>query len=82
MPLAVVQMGVWMALDEGSMTYPPTVFFNDFWLLQNYLVPVNETVPELPIQLTLNSMGNMKFMLYVQMEQSFSMQVLGPCCRV
>ena len=69
------QMAAWMSLDEGSMTYKPTVFFNDFWVLQSYLVPVNETVDALPIQLTLNSIGNMKFMLYVQMEQSFSMQV-------
>lgn len=68
-------MGAWMSLDDISMSYQPTVFFNDFWVLQSYLVPVNETLQDMPIQLNLNSMGYMKFMMYVQMEQSFSMQV-------
>ena len=75
-----MQMAVWMSLNEESMTYQPTVFFNDFWLLRNYLVPVNESLAEQPIQLNLNSMGYMKFMMYLQMEQSFSMQVRRTPC--
>ena len=64
-----------MLLDDDSMTYQPTVFFNDFWLMRKHLVPVNETVAELPLHLSLSGMGNWKFMLYVQMDQSFNMQV-------
>jgi hypothetical protein len=64
-----------MVLDDETMTYKPTVFFNDFWLMRKHLVPVNETVTELPLHLSLTGMGNWKFMLYVQMEQSFNMQV-------
>ncbi len=64
-----------MLLDDDSMTYKPTVFFNDFWLMRKHLVPVNETVTELPLHLSLSGMGNWKFMLYVQMDQSFNMQV-------
>ena len=75
-------MAAWMLFDEETMTYQPTVFFNDFWVLQNYLVPVNETVQELPIQLNLNCIGNWKFMMYVQMETTFSMQVRRAGSRV
>ena len=69
-----------MLLDDDSMTYQPTVFFNDFWLMRKHLVPVNETVTELPLHLSLSGMGNWKFMLYVQMDQSFNMQVMTFCC--
>ena len=74
------QQATWMSLDDEAMTYKPTVFFNDFWLMRKHLVPVNETVTELPLHLSLSGMGNWKFMLYVQMDQSFSMQARCLVC--
>lgn len=70
-----LQQQPWVHLDNDTKTYLPTVFFNDFWTLRDYMVPVNDTVPELALQLNLNSVGPWKWMMYLQMEQSFSMQV-------
>lgn len=56
------------------MTYLPAVFFNDFWTLRDHMVPVNSTVTEIELHLTLNTLGPWKWMMYLQMDQSFSMQ--------
>ena len=80
-----LQQQPWIHLDNETRTYLPTVFFNDFWTLRDYMVPVNETVSQLQLQLNLNSVGPWKWMMYLQMEQSFSMQVRlctgGLACR-
>ena len=68
-----------LTLDFERMSYFPGVFFNDFWLLKDYLIPMNETVTELPLHLSVQSMGSLKYMLYTQMEQSFKMQVCPSC---
>ena len=72
---ADLQQQPWIHLDNSTRTYLPTVFFNDFWTLRDYMVPVNDTVSELQLQLNLNSVGSWKWLMYLQMEQSFSMQV-------
>ncbi|KAK9812617.1 hypothetical protein WJX72_000698 [[Myrmecia] bisecta] len=63
-----------MDLDEASMTYSPTVFFNEFWLLRDHLVPLNETVSEVKLHFFVNSIGLWKWTIMTQMEQSFNMQ--------
>jgi hypothetical protein len=35
-----------MVIDPYSGNYYPTVWFNDFWLLKEHLLPLNDTVPE------------------------------------
>ena len=57
------------------MNYFPIVFFNEFWLLRDALIPLNETVSEVPLRLDLYRLPTWKFSLYNQMEESFSMQV-------
>mmetsp|Transcript_8115 Transcript_8115/g.24117 ORF Transcript_8115/g.24117 Transcript_8115/m.24117 type:complete len:668 (-) Transcript_8115:416-2419(-) len=64
----------WIHMDEIARTYEPVAWFNDFWTLKDYMVPVNSSLPELNITFSVSSMGQMKWMLYLQMEQSFSMQ--------
>ena len=59
------------------MNYYPLVYFNEFWLLREYLVPLNETVSEVTLRLDLYRLAMWKFTLYNQMEESFSMQVGG-----
>lgn len=66
-----------MDLDFGAMQYNPTIFFNDFWLLQDNLIEMNDTVTRVPIHLSISPMGLWKFNLYLTMEQSFNMQVGG-----
>ena len=62
--------------DFERMSYFPPIFFNDFWLLKDYMIPMNATVREVPLHLTISGLSGLKYMLYNQAEQSFSMQVI------
>jgi len=61
-------------VDYGDMTYRPVVWFNEFWLLRDKLVPLNGSVAEVPLQLSVYPLALWKFTIYQQMEQSFNMQ--------
>ncbi|KAL3148018.1 hypothetical protein ABBQ38_014310 [Trebouxia sp. C0009 RCD-2024] len=63
-----------MSIDPVAMEYYPTLFFNEFWLLRDYLIPMNETVTAIPLHFTLSSMSLWKFSLFSQMDQAFSKQ--------
>ena len=58
-----------------SMTYYPTIYFNEFWMLRDHLIPVNDTVKEVQISLDLGQMPMWKFTIFSQVEKSFEMQV-------
>ena len=60
------------------MEYTPTLFFNEFWLLRDHLIPLNETVGEVTLHFSLSGMSQWKWTIFTQMEQSFNMQV-GRC---
>lgn len=64
-----------MSFDPVAMEYYPTIFFNEFWLLKDYLIPMNETVTEVPLFFTLTSMTQWKFSLFSQMDTAFGKQV-------
>ncbi|KAK9134137.1 hypothetical protein Syun_013467 [Stephania yunnanensis] len=51
--------------------YYPTVFFNDFWLLRDKLIQLNETVTELPLNLEVGPISMTKWQLFQQIDQSF-----------
>lgn len=70
-----MQLAPHLVVDEEQHSYYPVVYFNEFWLLKEQLVPLNETVTELSLQLSLHDLASWKFMLYNQMEESFNMQV-------
>lgn len=61
-------------VDASTNKYRPHTWFHEFWLLRDYLIPVNETLAELPMHLSVEPIGPYKFAFFVQMEQSFSMQ--------
>jgi Cleft lip and palate transmembrane protein 1 (CLPTM1) len=67
-----------MDMDPMDLEYNPTVWFNDFWLLRDKLVALNDTVEEVPIHMSLGMMGLWKWNLYLQMEKSFALQVHPP----
>ena len=70
-----MQIKAYLDPNFESMTYYPTVFFNEFWLLRDNLIPVNETVKEVNIELDLSQMPMWKFTIFSQVEKSFEMQV-------
>ena len=63
-----------------SMTYYPTIYFNEFWMLRQNLIPVNETLREVNIALDLSQMPMWKFTIFSQVEKSFEMQVRDAVC--
>lgn len=58
-------------VDPISENYYPTVFFNEFWLLRDKLMPINETVTELPLHLEVGPISMTKWQLFLQIDQSF-----------
>uniref|UniRef100_J3LY60 Transmembrane CLPTM1 family protein n=2 Tax=Oryza brachyantha TaxID=4533 RepID=J3LY60_ORYBR len=61
----------YLNVDPSSGNYYPTVFFNEFWLLRDKLIALNETVEELPLNLEVGPISMTKWQLFLQMEQSF-----------
>ena len=55
-----------LLINHATHTYDPVVFFNDFWMLRERLVPMNESVQEVPMQLFLHTMAQWKWQLYMQ----------------
>jgi hypothetical protein len=76
--LCVMQLANVMTFDPVTMTYDPTVWLNDFWILREYLIPMNKTVTELPLIFSLYTLSNWKFQIYLQMDTAFDMQVRSP----
>jgi len=58
-------------VDPISGDYYPTVFFNEFWLLRDKLIAINDTVTELPLNLEVGPISMTKWQLFLQIEQSF-----------
>ena len=78
---SLVQIQPHLDAQFDTMSYKPTVFFNEFWQMRDNLIPVNSTLQEQVIALDLSQMGLWKFTIYLQVEKSFEMQVRGarPC---
>ncbi|GLC36151.1 hypothetical protein PLESTB_001375000 [Pleodorina starrii] len=55
--------------------YVPVVFYNDFWLLKDKYIPVNETLDNVTLHLELSYVSMTWWQLLMQMDQSFGMQV-------
>lgn len=60
-----------MNVEPGTQGYYPTIFFNEFWLLREKLIPINETVTELPLNLEVGPISMTKWQLFLQIDQSF-----------
>ncbi|GMN27047.1 hypothetical protein TIFTF001_001511 [Ficus carica] len=58
-------------VEPSSGNYYPTVFFNEFWLLRDKLIQLNETVTELPLNLEVSPISLTKWQLFLQIDQSF-----------
>ncbi|GLT48973.1 hypothetical protein SLA2020_225600 [Shorea laevis] len=58
-------------IDSTTGNYYPTIFFNEFWLLRDKLIAINETVNELPLNLEVSPISMTKWQLFQQIDQSF-----------
>lgn len=63
-----------LVFDDNGRYYP-VVYFNDFWLLRDKLVPVNDTLEELEVHLHLSTLSAWWWQIQMQLEQSFKMQL-------
>ncbi|XP_027074564.1 uncharacterized protein [Coffea arabica] len=61
----------YLNIEPTTGTYYPTVFFNEFWLLRDKLIAINETVTELPLHLEVGPISMTKWQLFLQIDQSF-----------
>jgi hypothetical protein len=52
--------------------YKPIIFPNEFWHLRQHYMPVNETTPTLPLQITFQPMSLMKFQAFASMTHGFA----------
>lgn len=66
--------------EEGN--YQPIVFGNEFWLLDEDLMEINDTVSVLKLDLTYEPIGLMKWNLMIQMDESFSLQRVHKTLRI
>lgn len=58
-------------LEPSAKNYYPTIFFNEFWLLRDKLIQINDTVEELPLNLEVAPISMTKWQLFLQIDQSF-----------
>jgi hypothetical protein len=63
-----------LMLNAEGQQYP-IVYFEEFWLLRDKLIPMNDTVTEVPLHLTIKSQKLWWMQIQQQMEQSFNMQI-------
>ncbi|KAL0890555.1 hypothetical protein Bca101_014538 [Brassica carinata] len=63
-----------LLVEPSSGNYYPTIYFNEFWLLRDKMIPMNETVSEVPLELEISPISMMKWQLFQQVDQSFQMQ--------
>ncbi|KAL5649864.1 hypothetical protein ACJX0J_040673, partial [Zea mays] len=61
----------YLNVDPATGDYYPTVFFNEFWLLRDKLIALNESVKELPLNLEVGPISMTKWQFFLQIEQSF-----------
>lgn len=67
------QLAESLKFHPSGQYYPP-LYLNKFWQLKDKMIQINETVKELPLNITFSTLSNFKFQLYHQMEKSFDMQ--------
>ncbi|CBI27698.3 hypothetical protein VitviT2T_011292 [Vitis vinifera] len=61
----------YLNVEPSTRNYYPTVFFNEFWLLRDKLIPINDTVKEFPLNLEVGPISMTKWQLFLQIDQSF-----------
>ena len=63
-----------LVLDPAAGKYMPVVYVNEFWLMADRYSAINETVTELPLEMSFSVTSLMRWMLTEQMQQSLEQQ--------
>eukprot|EP00884_Botryococcus_braunii_P022883 jgi/Botrbrau1/9279/Bobra.0111s0007.1 len=63
-----------LKFDSTTKTYQPILWLNDFWMLRDYLIPMNETVEKVPMHLSVYTLPGWQWQLFLQMNAAFKMQ--------
>jgi hypothetical protein len=71
---ACSQLSQHLLLNEDGQQFP-LVSFEEFWLLRDKLVPMNDTVEGVTLQLAVKPQALWWWQIQQQMEQSFQMQI-------
>ncbi|KAG5528698.1 hypothetical protein RHGRI_029389 [Rhododendron griersonianum] len=62
---------VYLNIELKTGNYYPTIFFNEFWLLRDKLIMINDTITELSLNLEVGPISMTKWQLFQQIDQSF-----------
>jgi len=62
------------SIDIESNKYWPVLYMDDFWLLGDRLIALNETVDSVPLKISLSPISQWKFMLQTQMQAQYEQQ--------
>lgn len=68
------QMKEYVNITKDGLHYYPILFYNEFSLLKEYYIPINETISDVPIQFYYDSMSFQRFQFQSQMEFMWGMQ--------
>lgn len=63
-------------IDDETHTFTPTADVNEFVLMKKHLIPINETLSELPLALSFKAYGFFKGQMVQQMDTVLEMQKL------
>ncbi|GMH10373.1 hypothetical protein Nepgr_012214 [Nepenthes gracilis] len=63
----------YLNIEPTTGNYYPMIFFNEFWLLKDKLIPINDTATELPLHLEVGPISMTKWQIFLQIDQSFQM---------
>ncbi|KAI3891853.1 hypothetical protein MKW92_010561 [Papaver armeniacum] len=61
----------YLNIEPTTGSYYPTIYFNEFWLLRDKYIAINETVTEVPLHLEVGPISMTKWQLFMQVDQSF-----------
>ncbi|KAG5528697.1 hypothetical protein RHGRI_029389 [Rhododendron griersonianum] len=61
----------YLNIELKTGNYYPTIFFNEFWLLRDKLIMINDTITELSLNLEVGPISMTKWQLFQQIDQSF-----------
>lgn len=64
----------YIQLDDTTLTYKPIYYIDEFWLLSTHYTPINHTVTELPLHISISPISLIKFRLQLQLDQSWRLQ--------
>mmetsp|Transcript_37396 Transcript_37396/g.61982 ORF Transcript_37396/g.61982 Transcript_37396/m.61982 type:complete len:686 (-) Transcript_37396:192-2249(-) len=63
-----------MKFDSFGQNFYPILYVNEFWLLRDHLIPINDTVKEVSLELKYEPMSLWWWNLFTQMSQSWKSQ--------